>query len=292
MYTPTAFQGQLLRAVQNLAFDTAEKRSQTRRTPMLAAQIATGDAAGEQIEAVAVAIGIPRAWIDYARVAGGQGQRWHPQQQMLTGKHPARGELLTAHTARIRDLQEMTAAAVAYPRRVGAHPETVAKVRQVIGITWQRVGAIGHVLALTREERQQCWQPGPQQWTSAVAAKLDALDDTSLAQRWQDIHTRDFTPLAMPIMVMQAAGITHDDIARQLPLSPDQMVDHVGIALPSAPSPTTVDPTIKTAVHDGARISAAIDSAGLTTSSKPLAATEPAPITAADSAAVDLGAEP
>ncbi|WP_063129897.1 hypothetical protein [Nocardia fusca] len=269
MYTPTEFQAHLLRAVQNLAFDTAQKRNHNRITPIQAAQIDIVDSAGAQIEAAALAIGIPRPWVDYARIAGGQGQRWHPRQQMLSGRHATRSELLTAHTARIRELQKMAATAAAYPPRMGAGPDAVAKVRQVLGITWQRAGAIGHALALTRDERHQCWQPGPQQWSAAVAAAVNTLDDTALAARWEAMHTSDFTPLAMPIMVLQGAGITHDDIARQLPLSPDQMVEHAAIALFGAPEPRSLDTTIAgtSRTRGGGLIATAIDAAALTTPS-------------------------
>ncbi|MGW6332182.1 hypothetical protein [Nocardia rhamnosiphila] len=294
MYTPTEFQAHLLRAVQNLAFDTAQKRSQDRITPMLAAQIEIGDSAVAQIGAAAVAIGIPKPWVDYARIAGGQGQRWRPRQQMLAGQHPARTELLTGHAARIRELQEMAATAAAYPRRVGADPDAVARIRQVLGISWQQIGAVGHALALTRDERVQCWQPGPQQWSAAVAARVKALDDTALAGRWQAMHTSDFTPLAMPVMVLQGAGITHDDIARQLPLSPDEMVDHAAVALFGVPATRSPNTTIASTARDGELIATAIDSAGITTPPTAVREFDPTattlPSTGSDPA--DTGAEP
>lgn len=292
MYTPTTFQAHLLRAVQNLALDTAEKRSRPGATPMLSAQITTGDATVAELGAVAVAVGIPRSWVDYVQVAGQQGQRWRPDQQMLSGQHSTRSELVTAYTARIRDLQQIVGTAAAYARRGTPGPEAAAKVCQIIGITWQCAGAVGHALSLTREERRQCWQPGSQQWTSAVAATIDSLDDDALIRRWKAICSRDFTPLAVPIIVLQGAGITHDDIARQLPLSPDQMVDHTAIALSGPRRTPTVDIAIDNAEREGAAITSAIDAAGLTTSPTLFSVLDRAPTDGSESHGADTEATP
>ncbi|WP_157171123.1 hypothetical protein [Nocardia araoensis] len=271
MDTPTPLQARLLKAVQNLAYDSQQLLERAHHAghpnprPEVVEQVRIGQRSREQCETVALAVGVPKAWIDYARAAGERGSRWQPGQVLLGSGHVERHALITALRREIHGLQDMAGIGAAYPRRVGLDGDAVARFRRVMGMTWQRLGAVSHALGLSQEERHQVWQRGHRHWATTVADQLRGQADHQLAQRWRQLAGADFTAAAMPVMVLQAAGITPDDIATQMPDSPDRMVEHAATALTTAdriPTALIVDPDRDP--DPAADITAAIDAAGLT----------------------------
>ncbi|MGW5456767.1 hypothetical protein, partial [Nocardia sp. NPDC003979] len=118
------------------------------------------------------------------------------------------------------------AALQAAPPRAG-----FSAFRRVMGVSWQQVGAVGHALDLNAVEQQHAWEPTAQLWTEQVAQTMSRLDRAELSARWQAVIDTDFATVSMPVMVLQAAGITPDDINRQLPVLPDRMVELAAAAL-------------------------------------------------------------
>lgn len=271
MATPTPLQAHLLKAVQNLAYDNhqalqrARHAGHTNPPPEVLAHLDISDRSREQLEEVGLAVGVPKAWIDYARAAGERGNPWQPGQVMLGSRQVERGALIAALGRDIHHLQDMAGVA-ASSRHEEADSDQVARFRRVMGMTWQRLGAVAHALSLTVEERHQVWQRGHQHWSTAVAAQFPDHSAGQLAARWNEVAGSDFTAVAMPVIVLQAAGITHDDIAAQMPVSPDRMVELVVGALTAADERSPVLPllTDPARASEAAGINAAIEAAGLT----------------------------
>ncbi|MEV6140494.1 hypothetical protein AB0L63_31530 [Nocardia sp. NPDC051990] len=302
MATPTLLQAHLLKGVQNLAYDNhqtlhrARHAGHTRPPPEVVAHLGITDLSREQLEGVGLAVEVPKAWIDYARAAGERGTRWQPGQVMLGSGQVQRSTLTAALGQQVRHLQDMAGVAAAHTGHGEMGSDAVARFRRVMGMTWQRLGAVAYALSLSEEERHQVWQRGDQHWSTAVAGQVRDHSVQQLAARWNEVVGCDFTVVAMPVIVLQAAGIAHDDIAAQMPASPDHMVELVVDALTAADrgcaSPPITDPA---RAPEAAGINAAIQAAGLT-GDAPAAlgladsATEPEPATA--SADVDHGYEP
>ncbi|MFI6779208.1 hypothetical protein [Nocardia sp. NPDC050412] len=302
MDTPTPLQAQLLKAVQNLAYDNQQRLERTRHAghvsvpPEVVQQLRIGERSREQLEDVALAVGVPKAWIDYVRAAGERDRQWQPGQVLLGSGQVDRAVLTEALGIEVRGLQDMAGVAAIYTRRGELNVDAVARFRRVMGMTWQRLGAVSHALTLSEEERHQIWQRGAQHWSTAVAAKFATHSDQQLAARWNQVALTDFTAITMPVIVLQTAGITHDDITAQMPISPDRMVSLAADALTTLDRPsaqlTVTDPDRD---PDAAGINAAIEAAGLT--GDPPAALEAAdtttdPTPASAVAEVDHGQEP
>ncbi|MGY2087903.1 hypothetical protein [Nocardia gipuzkoensis] len=271
MDAPTPLQAHLLKSVQNLAYDSqqllerAHQAGHTSPPPEVVAQVQIGQRSRDQCEAVALAVGVPKAWIDYARAAGERGTRWQPGQALLGSGQVERSALVTALRREIHGLQDMAGLGAAYPRRAALDEDAVARFRRVMGMTWQRLGAVSHALGLSEDERHQVWQRGYGHWATTVAEQLRGQSDQQLAKRWKQVAGADFTAVAMPMLVLQAAGITPDDIATQMPISPDRMVEHAAAALSTTDRNATALIVVDPGREPGpaADITAAIDAAGL-----------------------------
>ncbi|WP_067473522.1 hypothetical protein [Nocardia amamiensis] len=302
MDTPTPLQAYLLKAVQNLAYDNhqtfqrARYAGHTSPPPEVVAHVDISDRSREQLEEVGLAVGVPKAWIDYVRAAGERGTSWQPGQVMLGSGHVQRSALTAALGQQVRHLQDMAGVAAAHTRYTVLDSDEVARFRRVLGMTWQRLGAVAHALSLSEEERHQVWQRGHQHWSTAVAGQVRDHSDQQLAARWNEVASSDFTAVAMPVIVLHAAGITHDDIAAQMPASPDHMVELVVDALTAAGRgrawPPITDPAH---TPEAAGINAAVQAAGLDgdpPAALGIADSGTAPEPAAASADVDHGHEP
>ncbi|MEV0027913.1 hypothetical protein [Nocardia sp. NPDC050793] len=275
MDTPTPLQAHLLKAVQNLAYDNQQLRARARAaghadtSPEVLRTLDIGERSGDQLEATAVAIGVPKAWIDYARAAGQRGALWQPGQVMLGSGHVPREMLIAALAREVHGLQDMAGVHAAYTSRGHLTGGPVAAFRRVMGMTWQRLGAVAHVLTLSEPERHQVWQRGHQHWSTVVAAQVRGYPDQDLVRTWNHVARMDFPVVAAPVLVLQWAGITHEDSAAQMPISPDRMVELAATAL-TGHDPTAARLTITNPVRErdtAAGIAAAVDAAGLTATS-------------------------
>ncbi|WP_280202761.1 MULTISPECIES: hypothetical protein [Nocardia] len=269
--TPTRIQAHLLRAIQNISYDNHTRLEAARRDghttppPAVAEHLAIGERSREEIERTALAVGVPKAWIDYVQAAGDRGAAWDPGTVMLAPNTIERATLISALTNDVHSLQDMAAVAAAYTRTADVDTDRTARHRRIMGMTWQRLGAIGHTLDLTVDERHQLWQRGPRHWATEAAAEAAEMTVPQLHARFDHICGADFTAVAMPTIVLQAAGITADDIGAQMPVSPDRMVELAATALDqqerTEPALIT-DPT--RATQPGHAITATLAAAGLT----------------------------
>ncbi len=269
--TPTRIQAHLLRAIQNISYDNHTRLEAARRDghatppPAVADHVAIGERSREQIERTALAVGVPKAWIDYVQAAGDRGAAWDPGTVMLAPNTIERSTLISALARDVRSLQDMAAVAAAYTRTVDVDTDCSARHRRIMGMTWQRLGAIGHALALSVDERHQLWQRGPRHWATEAAAEAAEMTVPQLQARFDHVSGADFTAVAIPTIVLQAAGITADDIGAQMPVSPDRMVELTTTALhqQERTEPAVItDPTRGT--QPGHAITATLAAAGLT----------------------------
>ncbi|TLG01727.1 hypothetical protein FEK35_23815 [Nocardia cyriacigeorgica] len=269
--TPTRVQAHLLRAIQNISYDNhtrleaAHRDGHTTPPPAVAEHVAIGERSREEIDRTALAVGVPKTWIDYVQAAGDRGAAWDPGTVMLAPNTIERSTLISALARDVRSLQDMAAIAAAYTRTVDVDTDRNARHRRIMGMTWQRLGAIGHALALTEDDRHQLWQRGPRRWATEAAAESSELTVAQLRARFEHTSGADFTAAAMPTIVLQAAGITADDISAQMPVTPDRMVELAAAALDQQ---TSTEPALITdpahATRPGHAITATLAAAGLT----------------------------
>ncbi|WP_216917953.1 hypothetical protein [Nocardia noduli] len=267
MDTPSRLQAHLLRGIQNLALDHQQRRTQLSESGPSAdasAQLQIGERSLTLLEQVAAGVGVPQAWIAYSRAAGERGDRWRPGQQLLGSGYVDRDRLLAGLGREVRELQHMAGVGAVFTRHGGLDSDVVARFRRVMGMTWQRLGAMSHALGLTREEQHQVWARGDRHWSTAVAEQVRAADSRSVAQSWNRIVATDFSALTVPVVVLQAAGITAEDLHAGMPISPDDMVAHVADALTAAEqrADTALAVTDPSRSSEAAAISAAVEAAG------------------------------
>ncbi len=245
MATATALQQHLLKGIQNLARDN----EQYRPLPLAEAEDAAelwgiGQRSLAQLEKVALAVGVPKPWVDYARAAGQRGARWQPGQAMLGSGLVEREQLVSALGREIRGLQDMAGVGAVYIGQGGLDGDVLARFRRITGITWQRLGAISHALGLSTEEQHQVWSRGHRHWSTEVTDQLRSADLKVVAQQWNRIVATDFSAATIPVVVLQAAGITAEDTAAAMPISPDRMVAQVADALTAQHAPTSADQSL------------------------------------------------
>ncbi|MFD4429812.1 hypothetical protein [Nocardia sp. NPDC058497] len=242
MFDPSTIQARLLQAVQNLAADNWREthRAGDSELPVASrAHIEVGNRAREQLEQVAIAVGIPGSVLAYHRAAGERGQRYRPGQALLSTEQISRDGLLAGYRRLVHDLQDSAGIVAAAGVRDLLDHSTFAAYRQALGVAWQHAGAIAAVLDLAETERATAWTRGTSGWVRAVAQRAAALDQKVLLSRL--VHTAAADPSAalVPLAVLGEAGITGSDIIAQMPIGPDDMVEHLttGIrALPPAPA--------------------------------------------------------
>jgi hypothetical protein len=252
MATATALQQHLLKGIQNLARDNEQYRPPPAPEAGSAEDTAElwgiGQRSLTQLEQVALAVGVPKPWVDYARAAGQRGVRWQPGQAMLGSGLVEREQLVSALGREIRGLQDMAGVGAVYIGQGGLDGDVVARFRRVTGMTWQRLGAISHALGLSTEEQHQVWTRGDRHWSTVVRNQLRDADLKVVAQQWNRIVATDFSAATIPVVVLQAAGITAEDTAAAMPISPDRMVAQVAEAFAAEHAPTTADQPL----HDAA----------------------------------------
>ncbi|MFI9508595.1 hypothetical protein [Nocardia sp. NPDC052566] len=162
----------------------------------------------------------------------------------------------------MHDLQH-TAGIGAAGRELVGSSEDFALFRRVMSMHWQRIGAISHVLGVTGAERSVLWQRGGEHWSDTVTGAIRATEPQRLRNAFGVIARADFTAAAIPMLVLQAAGITAHDVAEQMPESPDAMIALVTITLAQHSHGNTIAAITTSDV--GADINQAITAAGLTT---------------------------
>ncbi|MGW5440553.1 hypothetical protein [Nocardia asteroides] len=249
MFDPSPIQARLLKAVQNLAADNWREthRAAGGELPVASrAHIEVGNRAREQLEQVAIAVGVPSSALAYHRAVGARGQRYRPGQALLSTERITRDDLLDSYRRQVYDLQDSAGIGAAAGVRDLLDHSIFAAYRQALGVAWQQAGAIAYVLDLSEAERATAWTRGTSTWVRAVAERAAAVDQKVLLSRL--VHTAAADPSAalVPLAVLAEAGITGSDIIAQMPIGPDEMVEHITTvirALPPVP-----DHSIDTAI--------------------------------------------
>lgn len=231
MFEPTPIQAKLLKGIQNLASDDQHLIATPRTldgpvlSPTALAHLDVSRRTREELEAVAAAVGVPGSVIAYTRAAGDRGHRWRPGQPLLSSEVIDRATLLAGHRRSVWQLQQMSGIGAATALHGTVSREGFEAFRRVMGVSWQRVGAVGHALELTETEREYAWEPTARPWTDRVAEAVGELELGRLSVRWRGIVETNFVTVAIPVSVLTAAGVTADDISAQLPVLPDRMVE-------------------------------------------------------------------
>lgn len=236
MFEPNPIQARLLMAVQNLAAENQHLIDRSRAAgdhvmpPTAQAHLYLGRRTQQSFEAVATAVGVPQSVLAYTAASGQRGHRWQPGQPLLSTEEIARDTLLAGHRATVGHLQEMAGIGAVLAHQEPLSRAGFAAFRRVMGYRWQQVGAVGHALALTGQERQRAWEPTGTAWTTSVAQTVGGLQRSELVARWRAIVDAE-SYMSMPVRVLRDAGISLDDISRQLPVLPDRMVELAAAAL-------------------------------------------------------------
>ncbi|MFD4431497.1 hypothetical protein, partial [Nocardia sp. NPDC058497] len=241
MFEPNPIQAKLLKAIQNIACDSQRLIEQSRtadnhQSSTALVHLDISRRTRENLEALAAAVGVPKSVIDYTRAAGERGHRWRPGQPLLSTETIDRDTLLTGHAGSVWQLQTMAGVGAAIAQQGTLPRNGFEAFRRVMGVSWQRVGAVGHALDLTETQRRHAWEPTNRPWTDRVAETVGTLQRSALKTRWRGIVETNFVAVSMPVSVLTAAGVTPDDITAQLPVLPDRMVELAALAL--EPHPT------------------------------------------------------
>ncbi|MEU7219752.1 hypothetical protein [Nocardia iowensis] len=243
MHTPTRLQTLLLNGIQNLAHDNWIRVSKSvaagHDTPPLevAEQITMNKRTLAQLEELASLVGCPHSWLHYARTAGDRGQPSNPQRSFYSPEEVPRPTLITALAQQIHDLQDSAGVLAAHTlRHHDLDRDERTRFQAVMGVVWQRLGAVSHELGVTDRERDQMWsRHGSRHWANIVAHELNGHGDEQLSARFHAIANADFSEAATPLVVMLQSGITVHDIATQMPHSAERMVELVDVALDATP---------------------------------------------------------
>lgn len=266
MFAPTPIQAKLLQGIQNLAADdqhliaTSHASGGPDLSPVALAHLDVSRRTRAELEAVAAAVGVPGSVIAYTRAAGDRGHRWQPGQPLLSSEVIDRDALLAGHLGSVWQLQQMAGIGAAIAMRETVPREGFEAFRRVMGVSWQRVGAVGHALDLTPSEREYAWEPSAGSWTDRVAVTVSELEPDAVTRAWREIVETQFATVAIPVSVLTAAGVSVEDIHTQLPLLPDRMVE---LAAAAMQPPPTLDAVF------GADINAAIEATATAAHTEP-----------------------
>lgn len=212
MFEPTPIQSKLLKAVQNVATERHRLIGKSGTagildlTPGDRAHLETVRRTGNELEALAAAVGVPQSVIDYTRAAGERGHGWRPGQPLLNTEVIDRDTVVAGHLRSVWQLQTMAGVGAAIAQQGTLPRDGFDAFRRVMGASWQRVGALGHALDLTQREREHAWEPGSPPWTERVAETVESMERSALTARWRGIVETDFVAATIPVTVLTAAG--------------------------------------------------------------------------------------
>lgn len=262
-----------------------------------------------ELEAAAVAGGVPREWIEQTRYRGELGMAWRPDLHWREYTPIDRPALLAALEHDVRHVGEIAAVAAAYGQR-GARAEagTAHVFARNLDTLACRVAAIAHLLNLSADEAEQLW--GRQHAWSAAADRVRVESEASVAERWRAMARLDTRAAARQVAALADAGIGAGCAGNPAP-SAAQMVqriqqklrEHTGHAATSEPAapaaavtagPASITGSVPRAQRTrfsaarGEQITASVTAVGLVRDLRPVFRS-PADPKPAPPAAVDLG---
>ncbi|MFE9575305.1 hypothetical protein ACFYO1_02880 [Nocardia sp. NPDC006044] len=266
MQTPTPLQMLLLNGIQNLAYDNWTRVEKSVAAgydtppPEVIDQITMSRRTLTQLEDLGALVGCPHSWLNFARRAGERGQASDARRLFYSPDEVPRGALIAALSGHIHQLQDSAGILAAHMRRnPGLDRGERGNFQAVMGMVWQRLGAVSHELDVTDRERGQMWsRHGGRHWANVVAQELTGHNDEQVSARFRTVADADISIVAAPVIVCLRSGIALDDISKQMPDSPDRMVELVGVALDAMPR----DPH-GLAVHDAVAATTLSENAGI-----------------------------
>ncbi|MFE5456109.1 hypothetical protein [Nocardia sp. NPDC056564] len=243
----------LLNGIQNLSYDNWARVEKSVAAgydtppPETVEQITMTRRTLTQLEDLGSLVGCPHSWLNFARRAGERGQASDARRLFYSPDEVPRGVLIAALSGQIRQLQDSAGILAAHTRRnPGLDRGERANFQTVLGMVWQRLGAVSHELHVTDRERGQVWsRHGGRHWANVVAQEMTNHNDEQVSARFHTVADANISLVAAPLIVCLRSGIALDDITKQMPDSPDRMVELVGVALDAMPR----DPQ-GLAVHD------------------------------------------
>ncbi|WP_107657520.1 hypothetical protein [Nocardia suismassiliense] len=243
MQTPTRLQTLLLKGIQNLAHDTWIKTSHSVAAghatppPEVVEHIAMNHRSLTELEDLASLVGCPHSWLNYARKAGERGEPWSPERPFQSPDKAPRLALIAALGEKIHSLQDTAGVLAAHTlRQHTLDSDEQANFGAVMGVRWQRLGAVAHELGLTDRERDQVWsRHGSRHWANVVAQECSRHSDEELSNRFNAVAHANFSMEATPLMVMLQSGTSLEHITTQMPHSAEKMVELVDVALDAIP---------------------------------------------------------
>jgi len=230
MSAPTRVQVRVLRAVNSQAVEirrlvlATQGQEPARHARERASRHAldTEALAQTQLDAAAIAAGIPPEWIAQVRERGQLGMEWARGIAWREHEPVDRVLLVENLSADVRQLQQIAAVAAAYGPRgaraeIGTH-QMVSKTMHALG---GRIAAIAHILDVTTEEAQQLW--GRQEAWVQAADSVRGVDQAALTQRWRQSARLNTNTAALQVAALQRAGIKIPQARNPAPTVPEML---------------------------------------------------------------------
>ncbi|WP_338760817.1 hypothetical protein V7968_32470 [Nocardia vulneris] len=259
----------MLQSVQNLACNAWRTVRDTHAAgypappPDVVYELAINDRCRIVFEDTAQLVGCPVRWINFCRESGIRGDEWTSNRHFHDPPLD-RSALLTRLGREIHALQDLAGLEAAHALRCGDElaADERAGFRSGIGMTWQRLGAVSHVLELSDKERLHLWsRGGSRNWAKAVATQTQSRTDRDLATEFAAAARANLAPLAMPVSVLRRAGLLHLDMTRHMPIHAEAMVELARAEiLALGPSAVSAAPTSDTVTEAGVKSPREIDS--------------------------------
>ncbi|MBY8858615.1 hypothetical protein K7711_19205 [Nocardia sp. CA2R105] len=220
-----------------------------------------------ELEAAAVAGGVPREWIDQTRYRGELGMTWRADLHWREHAPIDRPQLLTNLGNEVRQVREIAAVAAAYGQR-GALAE--AGTSQLFARNFdtqvRRVAAIAHILNLSADETEHLW--GRESHWAAEANRVREMSAAALKDRWRTVARADTRSAAVLVSALTDAGIGAEMAGNPAP-SAAHMVQRIWQQLREPTSPAVVtgsspgDLRAEFSAVEGNQIAESVDAAGL-----------------------------
>ncbi|WP_329410749.1 hypothetical protein OG563_00285 [Nocardia vinacea] len=207
----------------------------------------------EALSDVALAGGVPRAWVDHVRESGNRAMRWNPDLYLRTPEPLNWDEILRGLDTQVQRLREWTALAAAYsPLTAPAEDAASARFDDNLRVLRARTTGVANLLGINAEQAHELWGTEAD-WVATGVAMLDGVSVEGLAQRWHQVARTDTRTDALQARALAEAGIAIDT-AVALP-SHETLEPAISAAL------TSPTPLFLSAATPGAGIDAAVDAA-------------------------------
>ncbi|WP_157186810.1 hypothetical protein [Nocardia jiangxiensis] len=197
-----------------------------------------------ELEAAAVAGGVPREWIDQTRYRGELGMTWRADLHWRDHAPIDRPQLLTNLGNEVRQVREIAAVAAAYGQR-GALAEagTSQLFARNLDTLARRVAAIAHLLNLTTSEAEHLW--GRENDWAAAAHRVSGASEASLKDRWRTFARLDTRTAACQVAALSDAGIGAGVAGNPAPSAP-HIVQRIQRHLHDSPGHPAAGPAVAT----------------------------------------------